>query len=122
MLAKDWNVSETGNSCTFTLKDNIKGHDGTPVTSRRNIHTGIPEGVRDADSLYTTNIERIAYFEALADNTVKVVFDQWFNGALDIMTSAAAQPPVHLSTGPGQRHGGVSVGGHRAHVEGASTL
>ena len=99
MLAEDWNVSETGNSCTFTLKDNIKWHDGTPVTSRDVIFTlEYLKALEDDAGLYTTNIERVAYFEALSDHSVKVVFDQWFNGALDIMTFPLL--PSHLYTSP----------------------
>ncbi len=87
LLAQDWSISEMGNSCTFNLKKGIRWHDGTPVTAKDVIFTlEYLKNFEDETGLYTTNIERVAYFEALDNHSVKVVFDQWFNGALDIMT------------------------------------
>lgn len=98
-LAEDWSVSEIGNSCTFNLRKDAVWHDGTPVTSRDVIFTlEYLKALEDANSLYTANIARVIYFEALGDHSIKVVFDQWFNGALDIMTFPVL--PSHLYNSP----------------------
>ncbi len=87
LLARDWNISEIGNSCTFNLREDIKWHDGTPMTAKDVIFTlEYLKNFEDNKGLYSTNIARVMYFEAIDNYTVKVVFDQWFNGALDIMT------------------------------------
>ena len=107
ILAKDWSVSETGNSCVFNLKEGIKWHDGTPVTARDVIFTlEYIKSLEDVGSPYTTNIGRVAYFEALGDYSIKVVFDQWFNGALDIMTFPLL--PSHLYSSPQDLAKGVA--------------
>ena len=68
-----------GNSCTFNLREGLKWHDGTPVTARDVIFTlEYLKALEDGAGLYTTNIDRVAYFEALDDYSVRVVFDQWF--------------------------------------------
>jgi peptide/nickel transport system substrate-binding protein len=106
-LAKDWSISDVGNSCTFNLKEGIKWHDGTPVTARDVVFTlEYLKSLGNTQSLYTINIDRVAYFEALGDYSVKVVFDQWFNGALDIMTFPLL--PSHLYTSPQDLAKGVA--------------
>lgn len=106
-LARDWSVSGVGNSCTFNLREGVKWHDGTPVTARDVIFTlEYLKALEDSDSLYTTNINRVAYFEALGDYSVNVVFDQWFNGALDIMTFPVL--PSHLYSSPQDLAGGAA--------------
>ncbi|NLO24750.1 MAG: peptide ABC transporter substrate-binding protein [Clostridiales bacterium] len=104
-LAKDWSISGVGNSCTFNLREGLKWHDGTPVTARDVIFTlEYLKALEDGAGLYTTNIDRVAYFEALDDYSVRVVFDQWFNGALDIMTFPVL--PSHLYSSPQDLAGG----------------
>ena len=99
VLARDWTVSENGNSFTFNLREGLKWHDGAPVTAADVVFTlEYLKTVENTDSLYTTNIDRVVYFEALGDDAVSVVFDQWFNGALDIMTFPVR--PSHMYDSP----------------------
>lgn len=106
-LAKSWSVTEANNACTFTLREGVKWHDGAPVTAKDVIFTlEYLKSFKDVVGLYTTNIDRIAYFEASGDYSVKVVFDQWFNGALDIMTFPVL--PSHLYSSPQDLAKGVA--------------
>jgi len=99
VLARDWTMSENENSIMFNLKEGLKWHDGAPVTAADVVFTlEYMKAVENADSLYTTNIDRVVYFEALGDDAVSVVFDQWFNGALDIMTFPVL--PSHMYDSP----------------------
>jgi peptide/nickel transport system substrate-binding protein len=105
VLAKDWSVSENGNSYTFNLRENLKWHDGTQVTARDVIFTlEYLKALEGVNSLHVTNIDRITYFEALGDYSLNIVFDQWFNGALDIMTFPVL--PSHLYESPTELAGG----------------
>jgi peptide/nickel transport system substrate-binding protein len=97
LLAEKWDISENGNVYTFHLRDGVKWHDGKDFTAKDVVFTlEYMKSLKNKESVYLTNIERITYFEAVDDHTVKIVFDQRFNGALDIMTFPVL--PGHLYT------------------------
>ncbi len=101
VLAEEWEATGGGNAYDFYLKKGVKWHDGTEFTSEDVIFTleylkYLKE--KNQESIYTDNIDRITYFEAVDDYHVKVVFDQSFNGILDIMTFPVL--PSHLLGSP----------------------
>lgn len=101
VLAEKWEIRDNGNVYDFDLKKGIRWHDGEEFTSEDVIFTleylnSIK--ARDENSLYTKNLDRITYFEAVDDYRVRIVFDQRFNGALDVLTFPVI--PAHLYDSP----------------------
>jgi peptide/nickel transport system substrate-binding protein len=97
VLAKDWNISGNGNTVTINLREGVKWHDGEDFTSTDVVFTiEYLKSLKGEDSAYLTNIDRLTYYEALDSHSVKVVFDQGFNGIFDILTFPVL--PSHLYT------------------------
>lgn len=98
VLAESWDVTENGNVYTFNLRKGVKWHDGNELTAKDVVFTleylKSLKNLKTKESLYLTNLDRVTFFEMVGDYSVKVVFDQRFNGALDILTFPVL--PSHL--------------------------
>jgi len=98
VLAESWDVTENGNVYTFNLRKGVKWHDGNELTAKDVVFTleylKSLKNLKNKESLYLTNLDRVTFFEMVGDYSVKVVFDQRFNGALDILTFPVL--PSHL--------------------------
>lgn len=73
-MATDWTVSDDGMVYTFTLRDDWKWSDGTPVTSADMKYTFDAATSGDVDSRITAAIDNIASVEAPDPSTVVVTF------------------------------------------------
>ena len=75
-LAKEWKTSEDGLTWTFTLKDNIKWHNGTPLTAA-DVAWAINAVMKDPDGWASSANYAAGFKEVTApdDKTVKIVLD-----------------------------------------------
>jgi len=101
VLADKWETLNSETAYKFYLKKGVKWHDGTEFTSKDVVFTldylkKLKED--NEESIYTANIDRITYYEAIDDYQLNVVFDQKFNSVLDIMTFPIL--PGHLFETP----------------------
>lgn len=100
-LAERWEAASSANAYDFYLRKGVKWQDGKEFTSKDVIFTlEYLKKLKDAnvESIYTTNIDKITYFEAVNDYQIRVVFDQKFNGIFDIMTFPVL--PSHMFVSP----------------------
>lgn len=83
-LAKSWVVNETETAVTITLRNDIKFHDGTPLTTADVIYT-LQQIQQIPDSPYKSSVENIASMEAVDAYTLKIIYKQAFSGVLQTL-------------------------------------
>lgn len=78
-IAKSWTVSEQGTVVNIKLNNQIKWHDGTPLTAQDVVFT--LKAIQDApESPYKPCVENIFSYEPLSDETVQIVYKEAFSG------------------------------------------
>lgn len=93
-LAESWTVSDDGLTYTFTLRPNLKFHDGSPVTADDVVFT--IETIRDPkhNSPVQGDLAPVAGVEALDEATVRIVLAQFYAPFLSNLAFGIA--PKHL--------------------------
>jgi peptide/nickel transport system substrate-binding protein len=82
-LAESWTVSPDGLVITFTLRPNIRWHDGVPVTARDVEFTYRKLIDPDVRTPFSSSYELVASVEVLDDRTVRVTYKEPFAPALE---------------------------------------
>ena len=83
-LAKSWMVNDTETAVTITLRDDIKFHDGTALTTEDVIYT-LQQIQQIDNSPYKDTVVNIASMEAIDAHTLKIVYKQAFSGMLQTL-------------------------------------
>lgn len=83
-LAKSWMVNETETTVTITLRNDVKFHDGQPLTTADVIYT-LQQIQQIPDSPYKSSVENIASMEAVDAYTLKIIYKQAFSGVLQTL-------------------------------------
>lgn len=93
-LASKWDLSDDGKTLTFTLRSDVKWHDGKPFTAKDVDFTY--KAIRDtrAPSLWKAYVADIETVEAPDDHTVKVIYKEAYAPALMAWTFGIL--PQHL--------------------------
>jgi peptide/nickel transport system substrate-binding protein len=93
-LAKDWTVSDDGKTYTFTLRDNWKWTDGTPITSADVLYSwnaAVAGGQNTVNTPLTFLLDIIDNVKTPDDHTVVVTFK---NADCTALNNAGALPVV----------------------------
>ena len=88
-LASEWQVSDDGLTYTFTVRDGVTFHDGTPMTIADvvgSLESASADGSLNPDAKRMTAVDTI---EAAADNTVVITLSKRDINFLDTLTTAA---------------------------------
>ncbi len=87
-LAEDWEISKDGLTYTFTLRDDVKFSDGTPLTAGA-VKTSMEEAIKNLD-IYIGSYGKLASIivsmEAPDDKTFVMTLTQPYYGALNDLT------------------------------------
>lgn len=83
-IAKSWMVNETETAVTITLRNDVKFHDGQPLTTEDVIYT-LQQIQQIPDSPYKSAVNNIASMEAIDAYTLKIVYKQAFSGVLQTL-------------------------------------
>lgn len=83
-LAESWVVSESQTAVTVTLRQGLKWHDGTPLTSEDVIFT-LNQIQQITDCPYKQAVENIQTVEKIDATTVKIIYKQSFSGILQTL-------------------------------------
>src|SRR5690606_19644888 len=84
MLAKNWEVTDP-NTWVFHLRENVKGHDGTPLTAE-DVVFSIDRIRNDPRSAQAQTVKRIEEAVALNPHTVKLLTTQPDSTLLEYLT------------------------------------
>ena len=71
-IAKSWMVNETETAVTITLRDDVRFHDGQPLTTADVIYT-LQQIQQIPDSPYKSAVDNIASMEPIDTYTLKIV-------------------------------------------------
>ncbi|WP_182417602.1 ABC transporter substrate-binding protein [Bartonella sp. HY038] len=86
----DWTVSEDGKTYSFTLRDGLKFHDGSPVTGKDVVASLKRWGARDSGGqLLFDATEKL---EAVDDKTIVWTLKKPFRPLLDVLSKESAVP------------------------------
>ncbi len=97
-VAKSWKISPDGKVITFYLKENVKFHDGAPLTANDvqfTIATFLDPKIKTA---YRSNFENITKTEVINDYTFRVTYREPFAPSLERIGGMAILPR-HLLKG-----------------------
>lgn len=83
-LAKKWYMDMETNSIHITLEENIKWHDGKPLTAH-DVKFTIDTIQQATKSPYKKNVENIAKVQVLTDNVLQIWYRQPFSGSLQTL-------------------------------------
>ncbi len=83
-IAKSWMVNETETAVTITLRDDVRFHDGQPLTTADVIYT-LQQIQQIPDSPYKSAVDNIASMEPIDTYTLKIVYKQAFSGILQTL-------------------------------------
>jgi len=113
-LAQSWDILDSGLTILFSLRKDVRWHDGAPFTSRDVVFTYRMLTDPSVKTPYSGDFERIKSLEVPDDYTVKVIYKEPFSPALsswgmwimpehilrgqDLNTASFARHPV--GTGP----------------------
>ncbi len=85
VIAQSWEFVAGTSECTVRLKNNINWSDGQPITSTDVVFSF--DTIKSAEnSAYKEKLEHVYSYQAVGSDTVKIVFDQAYAGAFDILT------------------------------------
>ncbi|KAB3527261.1 peptide ABC transporter substrate-binding protein [Alkaliphilus serpentinus] len=98
VLAEKWEVSQDGQSIDFTLRKDVKWHDGEAFTAEDVIFTfdaikGNIDKISNP-SVYNISIKHISDIKILQENVLRVTFTRPFSNGLEVMTFPIL--PKHL--------------------------
>ena len=101
VLAESWRVSEDGQSIDFTLRRDVKWHDGEAFTADDVIFTLqlIKSNINQMQSasIYKTSLQQISDIRVVQDNIIRVTFSRPFSNGLEVLTFPIL--PKHLFQG-----------------------
>lgn len=90
----DWEVSDDGLTYTFTLREGLEWHDGSPVTTADCLASLERWAQYDAGGqLLMTHVERL---EALDERRFVLELSAAFNGVIDLLAKPSAVPPFMM--------------------------
>lgn len=100
-LAEKWELSQDGQSIDFTLRSDVKWHDGQAFTPEDVIFTyqvikGNLKEIKNP-SVYNISMKHISDMKLLSENTIRVTFTRPFSNGLEVMTFPIL--PKHLFQG-----------------------
>lgn len=85
VIAASWEFLGGTSECTVRLRDNIHWSDGQPITSTDVVFS--LDTIKNAEnSAYKEKLEHVYSYQAVSADTVKIVFDQAYAGAFDVLT------------------------------------
>lgn len=93
-MVGDWSVSDDGTLYTFTLRDGLLWHDGTPVTAADCIASIQRWGVKD--TVGRLLLERVSAFEALDENTFTLKLNQPWGYVLQALGKPGSTVPFMM--------------------------
>ncbi|MBM7614823.1 peptide ABC transporter substrate-binding protein [Alkaliphilus hydrothermalis] len=101
LLAKSWKIAGDGQSVNFTLRDDVKWHDGQYFTAEDVVFTYqvIKGNIKDVQglSIYRMSLQQISDMRVEEDGTLKVTFTRPFSNGLEVMSFPII--PKHLFGG-----------------------
>ena len=87
LLATDWRKSEDGQSIQFTLRNDVKWHDDTPLTAEDIIFTiNLIKDNTYGTSVFQDSLKYISDVRIVENNIINITFSQPYSNALEIMT------------------------------------
>lgn len=78
-LAESWVINQEGTALEIKLKSNIKWHDGNVLTSK-DVVASLDAIKSASDSPYKLCLGNIISYQAINDNTLKIVYKERFSG------------------------------------------
>ena len=91
-LAKKYTISNEGRTITFELHQNVRFHDGTPMTAKDVVHShSIIMDPRTPTS-YASNYEKVSSIKAIDEYTVEVSYTEVYAPALSSWVSFIVIP------------------------------
>lgn len=98
-LAKSWEVSDDGLTYTFTLQDDVKWHDGQPMTSADVVFTA-DKFLRETHARFRQSLNYVESIEAPDDKTVVFKLKEPFGPFLGVFeTGTMPIVPKHIYEG-----------------------
>lgn len=93
VIAQKWGFQEGTAQFIITLKNNIYWSDGEPIRSS-DVVFSLDTIKNSLSSAFKEKLEHVYSYQAVDDSTIKVVFDQQFANATDILTVPII--PAHI--------------------------
>ncbi|MEN2976740.1 ABC transporter substrate-binding protein (plasmid) [Tistrella bauzanensis] len=90
-MVRDWTVSDDGMTWTFTLRDGLTFHDGTPVTAEDCVASVRRWAERDLTGIRM--MKAAESFEAVDDKTFRLVLAQPFGAVIDGLAKPSSLVP-----------------------------
>jgi peptide/nickel transport system substrate-binding protein len=85
VIAQSWGFVGDTSECTVRLKNNIHWSDGQPITSGDVVFS--LDTIKSAESsAFKEKLEHVYSYQAVGTDTVKIVFDQVYADAFDVLT------------------------------------
>ncbi len=97
-LAESWVINETNTAVTITLKQGIKWHDGTSLTTDDVIYT-LNQISAIVDSPYKEAVNNIQSLVKIDETTFKIVYKQSFSGILQTLFFPVIPKHIYDVTG-----------------------
>lgn len=93
-LATEWSVSEDGLTYEFKLRDDVKFHDGTPLTAQDYAYTLNRAIAQQPQSTAGAALLGLAQAEAVDDHTLKLTMAQPNSTLFDVLSRPTYHQPV----------------------------
>ncbi|MBX7236264.1 MAG: hypothetical protein K1X65_17905 [Caldilineales bacterium] len=93
-LATEWSVAEDGLSYEFKLRDDVKFHDGTPLTAQDYAYTFNRAIAQQPPSTAGAVLLGLAQAEAVDDHTLKLTMAQPNSTLLDVLSRPTYHQPL----------------------------
>lgn len=85
VIAQSWEFAGGTSECTVRLKNNINWSDGQPITSADVVFSF--DTIKSAESsAFKEKLEHVYSYQAVGTDAVKIIFDQVYADAFDVLT------------------------------------